>query len=165
MFDRSDQAFDAPSGSAARAPKKDDDHGGSSAATSADLHSPSTDLHEVLTHAQHAHAAACALGHSATAFVRTTHSLLEHQVRERPAAALGVAAGVGFVVAGGLSSPAARSLVRFGSRAVVGFVVQELIGSMGAERDAGQQNARFATHSAQPPRTHQGAGISPGGNP
>ena len=40
---------------------------------------------------------------------------------------LGTAAGVGFVLAGGLASPTARTLVRAGSRIAVGLAVRELL--------------------------------------
>ena len=60
--------------------------------------------------------AAVLLGESASNSARATAAAMHNQLQTRPYLTLGIAAGVGFVVAGGLASPALRGLVRVGGR-------------------------------------------------
>lgn len=48
------------------------------------------------------------------------------EIAERPYVALGIAAGMGFVVAGGLTSPAVWQLARFGARLAVGAAARRV---------------------------------------
>lgn len=125
MYDRSDEAWprdatrsvSGEDARGARAGASPPDHGGS------ELES----LAELLTCARDARDAARTLGASAAGMWRSANALVEQQVVERPGVALGVAAGLGFVVAGGLATPAARAVLRVGSRAALGLVLRELI--------------------------------------
>lgn len=85
------------------------------------------------THAARAIEAAAEAHDDATAFVRDastsaaeTRAAVMGQLRAHPYVSLGVVAGVGFVVAGGLATPAVRSLGRIGGRLLLTAVTRKL---------------------------------------
>lgn len=98
----------------------------------------------VVAHARDATAAARALGESASGIWRSAQDVLQRQVEERPAATLGLAAGLGFLVAGGLATPAARAAMRLGGRAALALVVRELLMESrdGSDGDGADADAR-----------------------
>lgn len=71
-------------------------------------------------------AAAAALALSAGECLRAAGQLAQRQLNERPYATVGVAAGVGFLVAGGFAAPLGRSLVRFGAKLAAGAATRSL---------------------------------------
>lgn len=84
-------------------------------------------LEDLLARARDAREAATELAASAGDTLRYANAMVRRQLEEHPAATLGVAAGVGFVLAGGLASPVARSLVRTGTRVALGIALRQLV--------------------------------------
>jgi ElaB/YqjD/DUF883 family membrane-anchored ribosome-binding protein len=78
-------------------------------------------------------AAASAAVHAA-ASARHVVAALRHHVAEHPYVAIGVSAGLGFVAAGGLRTPVAGGLARFGARLAVTVATQK-IGEILSRRD------------------------------
>jgi ElaB/YqjD/DUF883 family membrane-anchored ribosome-binding protein len=64
---------------------------------------------------------------SANALYRAVNDELQRQTSEAPYVALGVAAGIGFVVGGGLASPLGQALLRASFRAFGGTVLQTVL--------------------------------------
>jgi ElaB/YqjD/DUF883 family membrane-anchored ribosome-binding protein len=64
---------------------------------------------------------------SVNALYQAVNSELQRQTSESPYVALGVAAGIGFVVGGGLASPLGQALVRASVRAFGGTVLQTVL--------------------------------------
>jgi ElaB/YqjD/DUF883 family membrane-anchored ribosome-binding protein len=64
---------------------------------------------------------------SANALYRAVNDELQRQTSESPYVALGVAAGIGFVVGGGLASPLGQALLRASFRAFGGTVLQTVL--------------------------------------
>ena len=64
---------------------------------------------------------------SAGALYRAVQGELEQKAHDSPYVLLGVAAGVGFVVGGGLASPLGQTLVRASVRAFGGTVLQTVL--------------------------------------
>jgi ElaB/YqjD/DUF883 family membrane-anchored ribosome-binding protein len=85
------------------------------------------DLSDLLARAKEAKEAASLLSSSASDTLRFAGAVVKRQLEEHPVATLGVAAGVGFVVAGGLASPAARTFVRTGARIAIGLAIRQVI--------------------------------------
>jgi hypothetical protein len=67
-------------------------------------------------------------------------SFVQTQVEERPLAVLGTAAGIGFVLGGGLAPRVLRTLLTLGTRLAINAVISEVIavasGSGGREAEA-----------------------------
>jgi ElaB/YqjD/DUF883 family membrane-anchored ribosome-binding protein len=57
---------------------------------------------------------------------RATDVATRVEIAERPYVALGIVAGMGFVAAGGLTSPAVWRLARFGARLAVGAAARRV---------------------------------------
>jgi pilus assembly protein TadC len=64
---------------------------------------------------------------------------IARQIQEHPYRTLAVAAGVGYVLGGGLFTPLTGTLVRLGSRAMLLPVMQAAMQSMGVAEDESQQ--------------------------
>jgi ElaB/YqjD/DUF883 family membrane-anchored ribosome-binding protein len=64
---------------------------------------------------------------SVNALYRAANDELQRQTSESPYVALGVAAGIGFVVGGGLASPLGQALMRASFRAFGGTVLQTVL--------------------------------------
>jgi hypothetical protein len=69
---------------------------------------------------------------SVSALYQTAHDELERQTRQSPYVSLGVAAGIGFVVGGGLASPLGQSLLRASFRAFGGTLLQHVLNAPAA---------------------------------
>lgn len=85
------------------------------------------ELADLIARARDARDAAGELAASAGDTVRFAGAVVRRQLEEHPVATLGVAAGVGFVLAGGLASPAAKTLVKTGARIAVGVALRQLV--------------------------------------
>jgi ElaB/YqjD/DUF883 family membrane-anchored ribosome-binding protein len=59
---------------------------------------------------------------------------VEEQVKARPHVALGVAAGVGYVLGGGLPSFVSKTAIRMGFRAALSFAVGRIIANLAGEQ-------------------------------
>jgi len=68
-----------------------------------------------------------ALANTVNSATREVSSYLSQQLAERPYAALGVAAGVGFVLGGGLSARIASSLLTQGGRMLAASMIQHVL--------------------------------------
>jgi hypothetical protein len=62
--------------------------------------------------------------------------LVEVQVKQRPHLTLGIAAGVGYVLGGGLPNFVGKAAVRLGVRAAVSYAVGRIIQSVAGEPEA-----------------------------
>jgi hypothetical protein len=65
--------------------------------------------------------------------------LAREQVRERPYTALGVAAGVGWALGGGLASPLTRILLSQGSRLALTMAMSRLVGATTSDSERSTQ--------------------------
>lgn len=61
---------------------------------------------------------------SVSGFYQVSHDFLEHQTKERPYAVLGTAAGLGFILGGGLASRLAGVLLAVGGRVLANQVLE-----------------------------------------
>ncbi|HTM45492.1 MAG TPA: hypothetical protein VL137_11080 [Polyangiaceae bacterium] len=61
---------------------------------------------------------------SVNSLYRVSHEFLEHQAKDRPYALLGAAAGIGFVLGGGLASRVAEILLSIGGRVLAAQVLE-----------------------------------------
>jgi len=68
---------------------------------------------------------------SVNSLYHASHSLLERQAKERPYVVLGAAAGIGFILGGGLASRLAGILLAAGGR----MLASQLVGASLNERD------------------------------
>jgi hypothetical protein len=76
---------------------------------------------------------------SVSALYRAMNDDLQRRTSESPYVALGIAAGIGFVVGGGLASPIGQALMRASFRAFGGTVLQSVLNASaqaGAEHHA-----------------------------
>lgn len=82
--------------------------------------------------------AAVLLAHSVADGGRVTARVVRAQLEQSPYLTLAVVAGCGFVVAGGLTTPAVRSLANVGTRFAIAAASRKLteilVGSLAAER-------------------------------
>jgi len=76
---------------------------------------------------------------SANALYRAMNDELQRQTSESPYVALGIAAGIGFVVGGGLASPLGQALMRASFRAFGGTVLQTVLNAS-AQSGEGQDS-------------------------
>jgi ElaB/YqjD/DUF883 family membrane-anchored ribosome-binding protein len=84
-------------------------------------------LADVMSRAKEAVAAATMLRSSAADVFHIASRVVRKQLEEHPTRTLGIAAGVGFVVAGGLATPTARTVVRTGARLAIGLAARQVI--------------------------------------
>lgn len=84
-------------------------------------------LRDVVERARDATVAAGLLVRSASDAAELANAAMRTQLATHPAVTLGAAAGIGFVVAGGLASPAGRVLLRLGARVALGLAVKRLV--------------------------------------
>ena len=85
-----------------------------------------SDVSEAIDAARATARAAAVLAHSAHESVRAASTAVRHQVAQRPYLTLGVAAGVGFIVAGGLASPAMSGLLRAAGKLAVAAATRKI---------------------------------------
>lgn len=84
------------------------------------------DLAAILSSGRAAKDAAAVLATNATECVKVAGVIAQRNLAERPWVTMGVAAGVGFLVAGGFASPVGRSLMRWGTRFAFGAATRQL---------------------------------------
>ena len=75
-------------------------------------------------HSRQVRAEATELASALTATVSELEGYLREELTQRPYATLGIAAGMGFVLGGGLASPIGRTLIRMAGRAALSRLVQ-----------------------------------------
>jgi hypothetical protein len=76
---------------------------------------------------------------SVSALYQSAHDELERQTRQSPYVTLGIAAGIGFVVGGGLASPLGQSLLRASFRAFGGTLLQHVLNAPATEIARGSE--------------------------
>lgn len=70
---------------------------------------------------------------SVGSFYQVSHDFLERQTKERPYAVLGTAAGLGFILGGGLASRLAGVLLAVGGRVLANQVLENSLNDEGDE--------------------------------
>ncbi|MEZ4268301.1 MAG: hypothetical protein R3F39_18205 [Myxococcota bacterium] len=91
---------------------------------------------------------------SATRLADTATTQVRDALIASPYAAVGVAAGIGFVLAGGLTSPLARTAFRIGSRIAVSRAMAAFAAPQRAAAATPQEPTQGADHGSQ--STHEG---------
>lgn len=94
--------------------------------TSTPAHEARGEVDAVIDSGRAAKDAASALAASAGDTVRAATAVAKRQLAERPYTTIAVAAGVGFLVAGGFASPVGRRLVRWSARLAIGAATRQL---------------------------------------
>lgn len=94
--------------------------------------------------------AAVLFAETAVAGARNTNEALRRQIVASPYATLSVAAGVGFIVAGGLSAPALWGVARVGARVALANVARQVTAALLEVEAKPDTNAEEA--SSSPPK-------------